>query len=348
MPPTVHGLHHITCIAGDPQLNVDFYAGLLGMRLVKRSVNQDVPDTYHLFYADGAGTPGTDLTFFPWPAMERSRRGIGLAVEVALAVPAASLGYWGDRLRAAGVDVGEAGGGPGGSTGVAMGVATVDGTGGDGARSDGLATRFGETVLPFRDPDGLHLALVATDDERPFVPWDGSAVPTAHQIRGLHAVRLWERDMGPTVAALTTLLGLAPAGVEDSWHRYAAGSGGSGTYVDVRELPEERRGTWGTGGVHHVAWRVDDVAEGTALRRIVEDAGLRPSPVIDRFWFESIYFKEPGGTLFELATEGPGFGRDEDMAHLGEQLILPPWLEVHRGAIEAALPALVLPEGSTT
>jgi len=331
MTPTVHGLHHITCIAGDPQLNVDFYAGLLGMRLVKRSVNQDVPDTYHLFYADGAGTPGTDLTFFPWPAMERSRRGIGLAVEVALAVPAGSLGYWGDRLRAAGVDVGPTDG---------------ESVGGDAAAGAGFVTRFGETTLPFRDPDGLHLALVATDDDRPFVPWERSAVPAAHQIRGLHAVRMWERDIGPTVAALTTLLGMTPAGVEDGWHRYAAGSGGSGTYVDVRELPEERRGTWGTGGIHHVAWRVDDVAEGTALREIVEDAGLRPSPVIDRFWFESIYFKEPGGTLFELATEGPGFGRDEDMAHLGEQLILPPWLEVHRGAIEAALPGLVLPDGS--
>lgn len=316
MPSTVHGIHHITCIAGDPQANVDFYVGALGMRLVKRSVNQDSPDTYHLFYADAAGSPGTDLTFFPWPKMEPARPGIGLAVDVSLAVPSTSLPYWRDRLAAARV--------------------AVD--------AEAPATRFGEPALCFRDPDGLPLALVGIDAARPFAPWDRSAVPAEHQIRGLHAVRLLERDMGPTVAALTTLLGMKPVGIEDGWHRFAAGEGGSGALVDVKELPDERRGTWGTGGVHHVAWRVADMDEGLALRQIVEQAGLRPTPVIDRFWFESIYFKEPGGTLFELATDGPGFGRDEDTAHLGERLILPPWLEPRRGAIEAGLPALVVPE----
>lgn len=316
MPSTVHGIHHITCIAGDPQANVDFYVGVLGMRLVKRSVNQDSPDTYHLFYADAAGSPGTDLTFFPWPRMEPARPGIGLAVDVALAVPSTSLPYWRDHLASARV--------------------AVD--------AEAPATRFGEPALCFRDPDGLPLALVGIDAARPFAPWAKSAVPAEHQIRGLHAVRLLERDMGPTVATLTTLLGMRPVGIEDGWHRFAAGEGGSGALVDVKELPDERRGTWGTGGVHHVAWRVADMDEGLAVRQIVEQAGLRPTPVIDRFWFESIYFKEPGGTLFELATDGPGFGRDEDPAHLGERLILPPWLEARRGAIEAGLPALVVPE----
>lgn len=312
-PPPVHGLHHVTCIAGDPQRNVDFYVGVLGMRLVKRSVNQDAPDAYHLFYADGAGTPGTDLTFFPWPAMGPSRPGAGLAVEVALAVPSASLGYWRDRLTAVGLEVAPA------------------------------EARFGETALPFRDPDGLRLALVACDEVRPFVPWADSPVPAAHQVRGLHAVRLWVRDRDATAAALTTLLGFAPRGDDGDWRRYAAGRGGSGTYMDVRATPDERRGTWGVGGIHHVAWRVDDVAAGLVLRRIVDEAGLRPSPQIDRFWFASVYFKEPGGALFELATDGPGFDRDEDPAHLGERLILPPWLEPHREAIAAALPPLDLP-----
>lgn len=316
MPPTVHGLHHVTCIAGDPQANVDFYVGVLGLRLVKRSVNQDAPDTYHLFYADAAGSPGTDLTFFPWPRMEPARRGIGLAVDVGFAVPSSSLPYWRARLASARVPV----------------------------DAEAPATRFGEPTLCFHDPDGLPLALVGIDAARPFAAWDKSAVPAEHQIRGLHAVRLLERDMGPTVATLTTLLGMQPVGIEDGWHRFAAGEGGSGTLIDVKELPTERRGTWGTGGIHHVAWRVADMDEGLALRQILDAAGLRPTPVIDRFWFESIYFKEPGGTLFELATEGPGFGRDEDPAHLGERLILPPWLEAQRGAIEAGLPTLVVPE----
>jgi len=313
MTPPVHGLHHITCIACDPQRNVDCYVVVMGMRLVKRSVNQDVPDTYHLFYADGAGTPGTDLTFFPWPAMPPSRPGAGLAVEVALAVPADSLGYWRDRLAAAGIAV------------------------------DASGERFGEAVVPFRDPDGLHLALVGTDAPRPFVAWDGSPVPTAHQVRGLDAARLWVRDLDATAAALTTLLGFRRGGVEDGWQRFEVGEGGSGARLDVRAEPEARRGTWGTGGVHHVAWRVDDVVAELALRQIVDEAGLRPSPQIDRFWFASVYFKEPGGTLFELATDGPGFSLDEDPAHLGERLILPPWLERHRAAIEAVLPPLAVP-----
>lgn len=311
--PPVHGLHHVTCIAGDPQRNVDFYVGVMGMRLVKRSVNQDVPDTYHLFYADGAGTPGTDLTFFPWPAMDPSRPGAGLAVEVALAVPSASLGYWRERLAAAGIAV------------------------------DAPGERFGEAVASFRDPDGLHLALVGTDDPRPFVPWEGSPVPAAHQVRGLDAARLWVRDLDATAAALTTLLGFRRGGVEDGWQRFEVGEGGSGARLDVRAEPEARRGTWGIGGVHHVAWRVDDVVAELALRQIVDEAGLRPSPQIDRFWFASVYFKEPGGTLFELATDGPGFSLDEDPAHLGERLILPPWLEPHRAAIEAALPPIDVP-----
>ena len=313
MTPSVHGLHHVTCIAGDAQENLDFYVSLLGMRLVKRSVNQDDPGTYHLFYADRVGNPGTDFTFFPWPNMEPGRPGIGLTIETSFAVPPGSLSYWQERLGQYGVDYGSS------------------------------QQRFGETTLAFQDPHGLQIALVETDDERQFVPWENSPVPPECQLRGMHAVRLWERQLGPTETVLTELMGFTHIGTEDGWQRYGVEGGVSGTLIEVKELPDERRGQWGTGSVHHVAWRVKDSDEQMALRERLIRGGLRPTPQIDRFWFKSVYYKEPGGVLFELATDGPGFDRDEDMEHLGEQLILPPWLEPNRGEIEAALPSLAMP-----
>ncbi len=317
MQSSVHGIHHVTAIAGDPRENLDFYVGVLGMRLVKKSVNQDAPDTYHLFYADGAGTPGSDLTFFPWPDMGPGRLGIGLTVEVPFAVPPGSLEYWKKRFDDKGVKYGE------------------------------IEIRFGETTLPFRDPHGLQLALVETADPRQFTPWEKSSVPAAQQLRGMHAVRLWERHLAPTEALLTERMGFTLIGTENGWNRYGADGGGSGNIVEVKELPGEQRGRWGTGCVHHVAWRVKDSEEEMALRGVIERAGLQPTPQIDRFWFKSVYFKEPGGVLFELATDGPGFDRDEDMEHLGERLILPPWLEPHRKEIEAALPRLEMPGEGT-
>lgn len=314
MTPTVHGLHHVTAIAADPNENLDFYVRVLGLRLVKRTVNQDVPDTYHLFYADGAGTPGTDLTFFPWPRMGAGRPGAGLAVEVPFAVPPGSLPYWEGRLGEHGVTVA------------------------------GKETRFGEATLRFRDPHGLGLALVESDDPRPWTPWSAGPVPEEHQLRGMHAVRLEVRRMGPTRSLLEEVLGFREVGEEHGWVRLAAGSGGSGRLVEVRELPDATRGVWGTGAVHHVAWRVRDDEEQWAVRERVEAAGLSPTPRIDRFWFRSVYFREPGGVLFELATDGPGFARDEAPEHLGEALILPPWLEPRRDEIEGALPPLEIPQ----
>ncbi len=310
--PTVHGIHHVTAIAGDAQENLDFWVGVMGMRLVKRSVNQDVTDTYHLFYADGVGTPGTDLTFFPWPQMAPARPGVGLTVEIPLAVPSGSLGYWVARFEEQGVAHGE------------------------------LETRFGERTLPFRDPHGLPLALIETGDERPWVPWKESAVPEEHQLRGMHAVRLLERELAETRLTLE-LLGFELAGEEGGWHRFAVDGGGSGRLVEVKELRDGRRGAWGTGGVHHVAWRVRDDEEELKVRALIKDSGLRPTQPIDRFWFRSVYFQEPGGALFELATDGPGFERDEAVDRLGEKLILPPWLEPRRDAIEAALSPLDAP-----
>lgn len=312
---TVRGLHHVTCIAGPVQENLDFYAGVLGMRLVKRSVNQDDPGTYHLFYADAAGSPGTDLTFFPWAQMAPSRDGHGLSTEVSLAVPPGSLVFWSARLQRYGVPLANA------------------------------EVRFGEHVLPVRDPHGLRLALVesANSLDRPLTPWEDSPIPAEYQIRGLEGARMSEASLQTTTSFLETAMGFQHIGTEGEWLRYGIAGGKSGRYVDVREVPDARRGAWGTGSIHHLAWRVDDEAHQSAVRSSVEAGGARPTPMIDRFWFKSVYFKEPGGVLFELATDGPGFAVDEDPQHLGETLVLPPWLEPDRAAIEGSLPKLTMP-----
>lgn len=307
----LNGIHHVTAIAGDAQENLDFYTGILGMRLVKKSVNQDDPGTYHLFYADAEGHPGTDLTFFPWPLMAPPRKGAGLTMEVALSVPPGSLRFWSDRLSSYGAKTGEP------------------------------EVRFGENVLPVTDPHGLELALVETSDTRSFTPWEKSPVPVERQITGLDCVRLWERNLDLTARFLTNVLGFSALGSEGDWHRYGVAGGGSGARLEIRELPNAERGRWGTGAVHHVAWRVDDTDSQIAMRERVEKAGRRPTELIDRFWFTSVYFLEPGGVLFELATEGPGFAVDENPAALGEKLVLPPWLEPERHKIEAKLPKLV-------
>lgn len=306
----VTGLHHVTAIAGDAQENVDFYSGVLGMRLVKKSVNQDSPGTYHLFYADGVGTPGTDITFFPWPEMQPARPGVGLSMEVSLAVTAGSLEFWSERLTGLGV------------------------------RQGALESRRGSEALPLTDPHGLPLALVETTDPREFKPWAESPVPVSRQILGLHSVRLWERDLAETASFLADTLGFEAIGVEGEWSGYAINGGGSGRFLEIREIPQMSRGKWGTGGVHHVAWRVPEEATELEVRERVERARRRPTEVIDRFWFKSVYFLEPGGVLFELATDGPGFTADEDIDSLGERLVLPPWLEPNRGEIESALPPL--------
>jgi glyoxalase family protein len=314
MANTITGLHHITVIAGDPQENLDFYVGVMGMRLVKKTVNQDVPGTYHLFYADGEAHAGSDLTFFPWPDMAPGRAGAGLTVEVGLAVPVGSLTYWADRLASHGVQVGEP------------------------------VERFGERVLVFADPHGVAVALVETSDRRDFTPWTGSPVPERHQIRGLHAVRLLERDAAPTVGLLQEALGFEEVGDEDGWRRFALPGSRSGRMLDIKELPAEARGTWGIGSVHHVAWRVPDDATQLKVQSRLFDANRHPTPVIDRFWFKSVYFREPGGALFEVATDGPGFTVDEPLGELGGSLVLPPWLEPQRKQIQASLPPLKNPE----
>jgi glyoxalase family protein len=306
----VKGLHHITAIAGPAQENLDFYAGVLGMRLVKKSVNQDDPGTYHLFYADAEGHPGTDLTFFPWAHMAEPHMGHGLAVEVSLEVPAGSLDYWAARLER-------------------YGAGPLD-----------REQRVGDTMLRLADPHGLRLALVepAQVPERPFTPWEGSTVPAERQVRGLFGATVWEREAEATATFLRRVLGFERLAASGDVVRY--GVPGAAGVLDVVEKPDVRRGAWGVGAVHHLAWRVDDDEHQVRVREQVETAGISPTPVIDRFWFKSVYFKEPGGVLFELATDGPGFAVDEEPARLGETLVLPPWLEPSREAIERVLPAL--------
>lgn len=309
---SVNGIHHITAISGPAQENLDFYTGILGMRLVKRSVNQDDPGTYHLFYADAEGHPGSDLTFFPWAQMAPPRLGHGLTHEVALEVPAGSLGYWSSRLEKYGVSL------------------------------QPIELRFGDRVQPLVDSHGLKVALVepARTPSRQFTPWDGGPVPAERQVRGLYGAQVWERDAAATGAFLERVLGFDRLATENGWTRY--GFSGAAGVVDVREAPDARRGAWGVGAVHHLAWRVDDDRHQLEVREQVSAAGGAATPVIDRFWFKSVYFKEPGGVLFELATDGPGFSIDEDPTHLGETLVLPPFLESSRQEIERVLPPLAL------
>ncbi len=308
----VLGFHHATAFASDAQRNVDFYAGVLGLRLVKRSVNQDAPEVYHLFYADAVGSPGTDITFFPWRNIAAPQEGAGLVRETALAVPRSSLAYWRERLQAAGAAL-EAADAP---------------------------------MVRFRDPDGLRLALVGEADNRPFVAWDDSPVPPEHQIRGLCGAQMTVHTLGATERVLTEILGFVrEESATDGVSRYRVGQPGELGYgfLEVVVAPDAPRGRWGRGCMHHLAWRTRDEQHLAELRARVAQAGLQPTPIIDRFWFKSVYFREPGGVIFEMATDGPGFGVDESMDALGEQLVLPPWLEPRRVEIEANLPPITYP-----
>ncbi len=310
---TIKGLHHITAIAGDAQENLDFYVGTLGMRLVKRTVNQDAPDTYHLFYADRDGSPGIDLTFFPWPKLPARRRGWGVWDEVMLGVPKGSLEYWVDRMNAFGVS------------------------------HSGIETRFGERVLPYEDPHGLRSALVEceTYDAFTYRPWPDSPVPQEYQIHSLAGIRIFVRDEAATADFLARAFGFRfETAEQEHWKRYIVGGGKAGQRIELCVQPEIARGSWGTGAVHHVAWRAGDEAEQAELASAAASAGAQPTPVIDRFWFKSVYLQEPSGALNEIATDGPGFAVDEAPEALGERLVLPPKFEQHRDTIEGGLPPL--------
>ncbi|NKE35637.1 ring-cleaving dioxygenase [Natronococcus sp. JC468] len=316
------GLHHVTAIAGDPQRNADFYVGTLGLRLVKRTVNHDDPGTYHLYFGDGEGTPGTNVTFFPWTDEGRPGQfGAGQPQTIAYRIPPGSVDYWRDRLESRDV--------------------AVD-------RED----RFGETVLRFEDPDGIGLELVAASEAQRTsdnasgntaggasnaTPWTEGPVSAEHQLQGFHAVTLAIGSFDATAAVLTDVLGYELEDEADGRRRYRAAAGGPGSIVDLVET-DLGRGQMGVGTVHHVAFAAADVEEQQRWREAFADHGLSPTEVIDRKYFRSIYVREPGGVLFEMATTGPGFAVDEDPTELGSELVLPERLEDERERIEAQLP----------
>lgn len=310
-----NGLHHVTAVAGDPQANLDFYTGTLGLRFVKRTVNFDDTTTYHLYYGDETGSPGTAFTFFPFAGARPGRPGRGQAVATAFAVPDGSLDYWSERLAASPATVGD------------------------------RLTRFGAGVLPFEDPDGQPLELVETDpDDLPIEPWTGGPVPDDRAIRGFFGVTLHSAKPEATANVLD-ILGFDRVGSEDDGGervRYVA-AGDHATVVDVlhRHPP---RGRPGVGTVHHVAFRAADEAAQLQWRDRLSEAGQFVTPQKDRQYFQSIYFREPGGILFEIATDGPGFTVDEDVDALGSALKLPERLAPEREGIEAALSSLDPPE----
>jgi len=312
MTSSLTGIHHVTAIASDPQKNVDFYVGVLGLRLVKQTVNFDDPGSYHFYYGDGAGSPGTLLTFFAWPGGRRGRPGLGQVTAAALSVAPNALGFWRAHLAEQGVTVGEA------------------------------ETHFGETVLPFYDPDGLRLELVGTaGDARP--GWTSGSVPADYAIRGVHAVTLLEGTAEQTVALMTDVLGFRAVQTEGDWTRYVLGNSASGTFADVQTAPHQIPGQIAVGNIHHVAWRTPDDAQQERWLREISGLGLGVSPVMDRDYFHSIYFREPGGILFEIATDTPGFATDETVETLGAHLRLPAQYEAHRPQIEANLPPIKVP-----
>jgi glyoxalase family protein len=316
MNEQILGLHHVTAIAGDPQTNVDFYAGVLGLRLIKKTVNFDDPTTYHLYYGDGVGSPGTVMTFFPWPGGRAGVLGSGQTSTTAFSVPEHSLEFWRQRLQESL-------------------VRTSD------------IERFGVPGLAFADPDGLRLELLAgasADDGRQ--PWDGSPVPAEHAIRGFDGVALLHSDRRVTEQLLVGSMGFRKVAEDGHRVRYESGSGGSGTIVDLLENPSSVPGRVAGGSVHHIAFRIgDDVAQAAWQRRL-SAAGHPTTEVKDRMYFHSVYFREPGGVLFELATDNPGFAVDEPVAQLGTELRLPPWHESMRAHIEATLPAIEHPRAA--
>lgn len=311
----LNGLHHVTAITSRASENLAFYTRVLGLRLVKKTVNQDDVSAYHLFYGDEIGRAGTEVTFFDWPHVVQNRNGAGSIAQISLRLPdEESLGWWQQRLVEAG----------------APGVELIE--------------EDGRKRLRFTDPEGLELELVSDDGAPAGTPWERSPVPVEKGIRGLHAVKLMVGDLRPTAQVLTQVLGFQEARSYNAGGDprrpvtvFATAQGGPGREVHVEHGPHLYPNRLGRGGVHHVAFRTPDELEQEAWQQRIAAAGIGVTPIIDRYYFKSIYFREPGGALFEIATDGPGFATDEDAEHLGEQLALPPFLEPQRERIEAGL-----------
>ncbi len=314
MANNILGIHHVTAIAGDPQKNLDFYSKILGLRLVKQTVNYDDPGTYHLYYGDETGRPGTILTFFPWPGARKGQRGTGQVTVTSFSVPEESFNYWTERFKKTGVVFEEP------------------------------VKRFDEEAMTLFDPDGMVLELVSSSEAKELSVWKESPIPPEFAIRGFNGVKITVEGYESTVSLLTQTLGFSYVQERGNIFRYQARKGDAGIIIDVECLPYSSRGRVAVGSVHHVAWRVAENEDQKVLRKQLAGLGYNVTPVIDRNYFHSIYFREPGGVLFEIATDLPGFGVDESRDKLGTKLQLPNWLEPNREKIEKFLPPLRLPK----
>lgn len=307
----ITGLHHVTAMASGPQQNVDFYAGILGLRLVKKTVNFDAPDVYHLYYGDETGTPGSILTFFPFHHIQPGNHGLGQAATTTFSIPMDSIDYWLRRF------------------------------GHFEVKHKQPQQRFDEAVIYFEDPDGLGLELIANDlDTRPGFSY--GQIPQEHAIRGFYSVELWESSYERTEALLVNHLDHSFVAEAGPRRRYAPAGTPPGRIIDIVWNANTRYGIGGSGTVHHIAFDTPTDAAQLSVREKLAQAGLHPTQVLDRQYFHSIYFREPGGVLFEVATSPPGFLYDEDPAHLGEALKLPPWEEYRRDYIEKLLTPIQL------
>jgi glyoxalase family protein len=314
MDKKISGLHHVTAIATDPQQNLNFYASLLGLRFVKRTINFDDPGSYHFYFGDASGTPGTILTFFPWPDASRGSRGTGQIEEIAFTIAPSSVSYWLDRLQKQNVP------------------------------AEKTSARFGEEAIRFVDPDGLLLELIASASVASVELWPDSPVPPEHSLRGFHSVSAALEGYERTAGLLTDSFGYRL--IDQSGHRFRFASqndAAKGRIIDLLCLPDGHAGRVAAGSVHHIAFRAHDQNEQLEWREHLVGLGYNVTPVIDRTYFHSIYFREPGGVLFEIATDPPGFTLDEKMEELGTSLRLPPWMESARSQIERILPPIKLP-----
>ena len=311
MPEPIIGLHHVTAIASDPQRNLDFYTELMGLRFVKRTINFDDPSSYHFYFGDDAGSPGTILTFFPWPHATRGSLGIGETSAIAFSVAPSSLEFWETRLLRAGIP------------------------------AERFDERFGDSVLSFADPDGVQLELIGHMRDSAAHNSHTSDVPAEHSIQGFFGVTLCEAGFEMTASVLRKM-GFTEAGEEANRYRFSAPGQALGNHIDIRVQPQLTYGQMGAGSVHHIAFRAPDDAAQRVWRDELKAMPLNVTPVLDRTYFHSIYFREPGGVLFEIATDPPGFALDESIESLGEALKLPSWLEPKRNFIEKALPPITL------
>ena len=310
MEKRILGLHHITAIAGRAQQNYDFYTKVLGLRLVKKTVNFDDPGTYHFYFGDTVGSPGNILTFFPWEGISQGKIGTGMATEIDYSAPEGSLEFWMERFE------------------------------GYQVKHRGISERFGERLLPFYDPDGLQINLVVPKNDDTRLPWETTEVSKAEGLKGFHNVTLMLNEIEPTAAILTDIFGYKLQGQEDNRYRFITDAVDNAAIIDLLEVKGGQRGYNAAGTNHHIAFRVKDDSVLMEYREKILEQGFNITPKIDRNYFFSLYFREPGGVLFELATDNPGFDADETVEELGSSLKLPPQYESRRTEIEGVLPVI--------